>query len=165
MSNNKPNQLIVLSSANRESCLTHRSLPITRHIHITAVLRKKTYLVDELGKIQILTNSNTFLYLKLPFKVKFIAACQTAALFISTDGATFAVGHDKTRSGVLGMPAGAKAKKPVLIEGLKGCRAVSCSISETHAGMIDEDGIVWTWGSNKYGQLGRQGCSDPTPLQ
>ncbi len=95
-------------------------------------------------------------------KIMALAAGQATAAAVDSNGAVWVWGptvHTPTRDGVqlLGTPA----KLP----GLTGVIAVSLGDSDLieHGLALKADGTVWAWGSNGYGELGREPISSGKP--
>ena len=56
--------------------------------------------------------------------------------------------------GVVGDASSKRNRTPTLIEVLKDKRMKVCAAGRNHSICVDEEGIAWTFGSNKFGQCG-----------
>lgn len=86
-----------------------------------------------------------------------IAACRNAAAALRSDGTVWMWGSDQEGLLATGtiFRSGENAKEyyiPRSIPGVSDVKAIACGT--THMVALGSDGTVWTWGANKYGQLG-----------
>ena len=82
---------------------------------------------------------------------------------LKNDGTVWAWGLNS--SGQLGDGTTTDSYTPVQVSGLTGVRAISAGFV-SHAVALKNDGTVWAWGSNGYGQLGDGTTTDSyTPVQ
>ena len=75
-----------------------------------------------------------------------------------------AAGHVETwgrNTAMLGYPISANQLTPRLVTALPDIPAVSVSMGRDHALAVLNDGSLYSWGSNGFGQLGRSGTSAP----
>ncbi|HPD01274.1 MAG TPA: LytTR family transcriptional regulator, partial [Acetivibrio sp.] len=59
-----------------------------------------------------------------------------------------------------------RSVKPVMVEGLTGVKSIKADMESTLA--IKEDGSIWAWGKNDFGQLCNgtvDNCFSPVPVQ
>lgn len=67
------------------------------------------------------------------------------------------------RNGDIGVDPGTSMVGPVLVEGTPG-GIVNMAAARAHTCVGTDQGQVWCWGSNNFGQLGVEGGSGPRPL-
>ena len=72
--------------------------------------------------------------------------------FAVKSGAVWAWGRNDT--GQLGDGSKTNRRSPVQVSGLSGLTIVQVAGGRNHAMALSDDGHVYTWGSNQYGQLG-----------
>lgn len=94
--------------------------------------------------------------LQTPYKISQVCCSENVILFISTSGETLISGSDPTESGILGIENTLEILFPQPIPFLQSINAVSCSLSLTHAAIIDSSGKLYTWGDNSHRQLGKK---------
>eukprot|EP01083_Nonionella_stella_P297353 1009844_1 len=88
----------------------------------------------------------------------------THTLILTTNGKVWSVGYGS--EGALGHgPSMDNALTPVMIESLKDVRVVDVSCGETHSLCVDVDGVLYSWGVGKYGQLGHGYDYKPTEVK
>jgi alpha-tubulin suppressor-like RCC1 family protein len=99
-----------------------------------------------------------------------VAAGWGHTMALKEDGTVWAWGSNS--SGQLGNPsAGSESGTPVQVVGEGGTGTLSgvgaVAGGSVHTVVLKEDGTVWTWGSNGYGQLGNPGAGirSDTPVQ
>lgn len=80
--------------------------------------------------------------IKIPSRVKDIA-CHNYSAALTEQGDLVLWG-----SGSFGNFA-----SPVRVSGIP-CEVQSFSLSDSHVGAVDSDGMIWVWGSNEKGELG-----------
>ena len=64
------------------------------------------------------------------------------------------MGNDIKKAGLYGKDGLFQSDNPVIIESLNNLSIISISISELHAGVITNQGILYTWGTGEQGELG-----------
>ena len=80
-------------------------------------------------------------------------------IYVNDDGRVFATGENT--DGVLGTSSDELALREFTqVEGLENITEVDAGIN--HFGAIDQDGALWTWGSNEFGKLGASSGTDTT---
>lgn len=86
-----------------------------------------------------------------------VAGCDRAAAALRVDGTVWMWGED--RAGVMGTGtitppnrSGEEYHRPVRVKGIDEAIQIACG--DEHMLVLRRDGTVWTWGSNKEGQLG-----------
>ena len=86
-----------------------------------------------------------------------VEGCDRAAAALRSDGTVWMWGEDK--GGVMGTgkltgeyDSGDKYHRPIRVKGIDGVTQIACG--QEHMLALRRDGTVWTWGSNKSGQLG-----------
>ncbi|MCI5604818.1 MAG: hypothetical protein MR413_04125, partial [Clostridia bacterium] len=83
--------------------------------------------------------------------VPMVAAGDDFAIALRSDGTVWAWGNND--KGQLGVGKGTElVDRPVKITSLK--NIVYITAGQYHAGAVDKDGYVYTWGYNEYGQIG-----------
>ncbi|HYO52440.1 hypothetical protein [Archangium sp.] len=89
-----------------------------------------------------------------------LAAGSTHSLALREDGTVWAWGNN--RKGQLGRPASTNPEPtPAQVPDLTG--VVALAAGSTHSLALREDGTVWGWGSNGFGQLGFPSNTSPNP--
>ncbi|XP_078446964.1 regulator of chromosome condensation (RCC1) family protein isoform X2 [Wolffia australiana] len=90
----------------------------------------------------------------LGIKIKGIAAGLWHTICTSDDGDVYAFGGNQF--GQLGTGSDQAETIPKLLDaqGLENCNAKAISCGARHSAMVTDDGQVFCWGWNKYGQLG-----------
>ena len=78
-----------------------------------------------------------------------VATSSWTTLLLSRDGAVRAFTLDGRVAQWSGGPAGSVAR-----------RAIAVACGAVHAGLVDDSGAVWTWGSGRYGNLGHGDLAD-----
>ena len=71
---------------------------------------------------------------------------------LTNQGMVFSWGCDPEVHGILGIADLYDTDSPNLISRLS--RIIQISVSTTHAAAIDDQGLLYTWGSCEYGELG-----------
>merc|ERR1712173_286331 len=97
-------------------------------------------------------NIDTPTRVQLPSKAIFICCGFNHTLIILEDGSIYSCGHGG--HGRLGHSNEKSVDIPKQILALKNKKIVKCEGGQCHSICMDENGIVWTFGSGKYGQLG-----------
>ena len=93
-----------------------------------------------------------------------IAAGKFHSLALRSDGTVWAWGANE--SGQLGNGSNAPSASPVQVSNLTGIIAVAAGCAAQHNLALMNDGTVWTWGNNDYGQLGNgTTASSNVPVQ
>jgi hypothetical protein len=85
-----------------------------------------------------------------------VASCAAGSVFtaaVTTSGTVFTFGSG--RYGQLGHGTYAGQHSPVRVEALAGRRVARVIAGNAFAAVLTEDGVVLTFGDNRYGQLGR----------
>ncbi|HEY0170521.1 MAG TPA: chitobiase/beta-hexosaminidase C-terminal domain-containing protein, partial [Pyrinomonadaceae bacterium] len=102
--------------------------------------------------------------------VKAVAAGPAYSLAVKHDGTVWGWGsnyYGNTHTGVLGLPVNSfSTPTPVQISGVTNVASVAAG--GTHVVALKNDGTVWTWGGDQFGQLGDGGGTGPggtTPRQ
>lgn len=85
-------------------------------------------------------------------EIKDVACGLEFTLALTKDGKVYSFG--KNESGQLGLGHNEHEQTPTLIETFKGIKIKRISCGINHAGVVTEDGDVWLWGCNDFGQLG-----------
>src|SRR3990167_168978 len=108
------------------------------------------------------TNAQTASQISLP-KIQTIATGSDHSLFLDVEGCVWACGDNST--GQLGLGPGLDGcKVPEKLVGLPPIQAISAA--DDYSVFLDEEGKVWSCGSNCYGQLGVGTIShNTTPVQ
>jgi Regulator of chromosome condensation (RCC1) repeat len=91
--------------------------------------------------------------------IKQISCNYTIACLISTTGQTFVLGKDPLKYGLLGIPDCYETKLTPILGNIF---ATGVSIGQTHAGLLDRNGNIYTWGSGTNGELGCKNISQHT---
>ncbi|CAG9318485.1 unnamed protein product [Blepharisma stoltei] len=114
------------------------------------------------GKVWILgnpTDSNDnpdiddiYKEITIPRQITSISCNSEASLLLSIYHEVYGLGNDSLRSGIF--INFDRASMPRLIEGLTANGLNQISLGSGHAAGIDEQGLVYTWGSGKFGELG-----------
>ena len=81
-----------------------------------------------------------------------IGAGHYSSFAVKSDGTAWAWGRNET--GQLGDGTSTTRRVPTRIQGLAGHTIVDVAGGRNHAMALADDGSVFTWGSNRYGQLG-----------
>lgn len=97
------------------------------------------------------TNSNTPVQISGLTDVRTISAGAFNTIALKNDGTVWAWGLNS--SGQLGNGTMTDSSVPVQVSDLTGITATSAGFV-SHAVALKNDGTVWTWGSNSFGQLG-----------
>ncbi|CAM9159061.1 unnamed protein product [Choristocarpus tenellus] len=84
-----------------------------------------------------------------------VAASRYHSVAVTLGGKVFTWGHG--RSGRLGHGDEGVRILPTLVEGLSHKMAVGVAAAENHTVALTSDGLLYTWGSNRFGQLGHGG--------
>ena len=107
--------------------------------------------------------SNTPMQVSNLSGVKALAAGSEHSLVLKEDGTVWAWGNNSY--GQLGnAAAGYGSSTPVQVSNLSGVKAIAAS--DEHNLALKEDGTVWAWGKNNYGQLGDGTTTNrTTPVQ
>ena len=96
-----------------------------------------------------------------------IAAGGDFSVALKEDGSVWTWGHNYFgQLGIGTSGAGTNMNRPVRVKGPKGTfleGIVAVAGGSSHSVALDEDGQVWTWGMNNYGQLG-DGTNDDRSL-
>lgn len=93
-----------------------------------------------------------------------LIACNNSVALILADGLVWAIGNDERRSGLLGAENLNKAEQPVQVSCLLR-NIVKIAIGPTHAACIDNEGILYTWGTGPNGELGDLNLTHSSPQQ
>jgi regulator of chromosome condensation len=89
-----------------------------------------------------------------------VAAGDSISLALTDDGFVYGWGTFRDDKGIFGFSqihgheVIPEQSRPVLINGLKGIKQITCG--ENHALALDQKGTVWAWGCGKQDQLGRR---------
>ncbi|CAM9287761.1 unnamed protein product [Discosporangium mesarthrocarpum] len=81
-----------------------------------------------------------------------VAASRYHSVAITLDGRVFSWGHG--RSGRLGHGDEDVRILPTLVEGMSQKRVVGVAAAENHTAVLTNEGFLYTWGSDRFGQLG-----------
>ncbi|MBX7210869.1 MAG: M36 family metallopeptidase [Verrucomicrobiaceae bacterium] len=73
-------------------------------------------------------------------------------VILKPDGTLWLAGYNS--DGQLGIGSTDSGEHPVLVQPLPGTRWISASAGGNHTAAVRNDGTLWTWGYNNYGQLG-----------
>jgi len=87
--------------------------------------------------------------------VVLVAAARHHSLALTKEGAVYSWGHGK--GGRLGHGDEEVRMFPERVESLRNIPIAKISASENHTAVISIQGVVFTWGSDSYGQLGLSG--------
>lgn len=91
-----------------------------------------------------------------------IATGSHHSLALKSDGTVWAWGGN-TYAGQLGDGTNVDKTTPVQVSGLTGIVAITAG--DFHSLAIKNDGTLWAWGSNSYGELGVSGGNRNAPVQ
>ena len=83
-------------------------------------------------------------------------------MVLSNHGMVYSWGFDPEVHGVLGVADLYSTDTPTIISRLS--RIVQISVSTTHAAAIDDQGLLYTWGSCEFGELGDDTFKDTQKL-
>jgi len=90
-----------------------------------------------------------------------IGAARHHSFALTKGGAVLTWGHGK--GGRLGHGDETTQPSPVQISSLHKIFVVSVSVAENHTLALTSEGHVYSWGSDRFGQLGRGGSDGPSP--
>lgn len=94
-----------------------------------------------------------------------IAAGSRHSLILSSDGVVFAWGANG--NGQLGNGTTIDPRTPVKVDvsgALAGKRVIAIAAADDHSLALTEDGLIFAWGDNTYGQLGDNSGSSNSPV-
>eukprot|EP00050_Salpingoeca_kvevrii_P012954 m.25920 g.25920 ORF g.25920 m.25920 type:complete len:345 (+) comp4507_c0_seq1:230-1264(+) len=100
--------------------------------------------------------------LALPLPVTTMACGKAHWLLVTNDGSVFAQGDN--RVGQLGLGHVEPVEEPTLVELLAGVAVVAVACGGQHSLALAGTGDVYSFGSNKHGQLGRDDVDSPAAL-
>ncbi|MGD9732695.1 MAG: hypothetical protein AB7U45_10985 [Desulfamplus sp.] len=93
-----------------------------------------------------------------------VAAGSWHSVLLKADGTVWSWGYNY--DGELGNGTADNSTTPVQVAGLTGISAVDAAANGYHTAALKNDGTVWTWGYNGYGQLGNGTAENSTnPVQ
>ncbi|WP_324079894.1 beta-propeller fold lactonase family protein [Geomonas sp.] len=81
-----------------------------------------------------------------------IAGGQYHSVALKKDGTVWAWGLNQ--HGQLGDGTVQEKVRPVMVQVLSEIISISCGSQSSHTAALRSDGTVWTWGANRFGQLG-----------
>lgn len=79
---------------------------------------------------------------------------------VESDGTLWVWGSNYNTYAGIGTGPGSSSTSPIRVTSLSGYRITAVSLSGTHGMALQDDGSVWTWGSNGSGQLGDRTSTD-----
>ena len=139
-------QIIQLNS-NFEQISTLKITP-TKLISISSKHELLQWDQDEQNNLK-LTEKPTYLYQNIKFKS--ISLSKSVTIGLDINGRVFVWGQSS--EGVLGLGFDiSKAENPTILEDLK--NIIQISHSDHHAVAINSEGMAYSWGTGKYGELG-----------
>ena len=95
-------------------------------------------------------------------QIKQLECAGEICIALSNQGMVFSWGIDPEVHGVLGVADLYSTDSPTHIPRLS--RIVQISVSTTHAASIDDQGLLYTWGSCEFGELGDNVFKDTQKL-
>eukprot|EP00761_Pharyngomonas_kirbyi_P004479 gb/GECH01004484.1/.p1 GENE.gb/GECH01004484.1/~~gb/GECH01004484.1/.p1 ORF type:complete len:1003 (+),score=161.28 gb/GECH01004484.1/:1-3009(+) len=98
--------------------------------------------------------------------IKCLALGMWHTLALSESGQVFTWGDDS--EGQLGTRNGGRQDEPEIVSCLKSESVVTVATGSSHSSCVTENGEVYTWGSNMYGQLGigtKTSANNPTKVE
>ena len=131
----------------------HHQIALTNDGQVRGTGRNSNY---ELG---FSDTSNRTKFTKIPFfeknqlRVKQVACANQYSTFLTNNGAVYVCG--KSLDGALGLGIKVSKSQTVRkIDAMNGKAMTHISCGNNHTLSIDEDGWLWSWGKNNFGQLG-----------
>jgi hypothetical protein len=100
-------------------------------------------------------NTSSFLFTSEP--VSSISCNSSVILLVTHSGKVFIQGIDISHSGILAIPGTFSLSQFEKLDLPLTGKALACSLGSDHAALIDESGLLFTWGSNNAGQCGKEG--------
>ena len=88
--------------------------------------------------------------------VCFLSCNSTIAFLLTSNGWIWVLGEDANKSGLFGQENVYQSNFPIKMNNFSQNKIISLSLSEFHAAAVCIEGLLYTWGVGKYGEL----CSD-----
>lgn len=114
----------------------------------------QAYILSDIHEVYSLYPSPIKLHISMP--ILSIACNETVVLMIDNAGQALIQGEDVLKCGILGIENQFSILEPTLIPLFSRTFALSCSLGPEHGALIDNEGKLYTWGSNKNGQIGKK---------
>ncbi|KAK3242768.1 hypothetical protein CYMTET_47552 [Cymbomonas tetramitiformis] len=99
-------------------------------------------------------------------KVKIVACSQQSSFAVNEAGVTFAWGYNENFE--LGLGEGTNRNSPQIVKGMAGMNITMLIAGGYHTIAVTDEGDLYTWGGNQYGQLGhgnRQVYKEPQKVE
>ncbi|PAA46928.1 hypothetical protein BOX15_Mlig003223g3, partial [Macrostomum lignano] len=91
-------------------------------------------------------------------RIRRVGACQSASFAVSVAGEVFSWGCNKHGQLGIGGASGANQNVPVRLTSLERRFIDSLACGQSHVLALTDEGELWAWGANSFGQLGRLDC-------
>jgi alpha-tubulin suppressor-like RCC1 family protein len=128
-------------------------------LHTRKLEEEKTFYLNDLGAyISKAQGRPSVLQATRHLSTFDIAIGAEHALFLSKDGLVYSVGMGL--SGKLGHGGLNDQRVPRLLETLSKRRCIQVSCGKDHSSAVTDNGSLWTWGDNRFGQLGHGNARD-----
>lgn len=89
--------------------------------------------------------------------VKSLSCNSEVTLLTTTLGQVFIKGQDPRQTGILHLPGVWNLETFTEVKLEENPNFITCGLGQDHAVVLHEDGRIFTWGSNEYGQCGNNG--------
>ncbi|OMJ95074.1 hypothetical protein SteCoe_1613 [Stentor coeruleus] len=151
--------LVSWSSPSTSENLSLKLNPLPFNTKYCVSVEDKAYILSDINEVYSLNPNPT--KFNLSIQITNIACNISVVLMIDNNGKVLVQGDDILECGILGIQGQVSISEPTLIPSFSTTFAVSCSLGPEHAALIDNEGKLYTWGSNKSGQIGKKN-SNPT---
>lgn len=149
--------LVSWSSPSTSENLSLKLNPLPFNTKYCVSAEDRAYILSDINEVYSLYPSPTKFNLSIP--IINIACNISVVLMIDNTGKVLVQGDDILECGILGIEGQVSIPEPTLIPAFSTTFAISCSLGPEHGALIDNEGKLYTWGSNKSGQIGKKSSS------